>query len=645
MRWYAGRRPGWLWPLALTLLGAFLRWYRLGDTRVLWDHAYPVAQGMRLLQSGVWPALGQPTSFFLSNPPGQAYASLLPLLIWNSYWLTFWFITTLNVLAVPLLYRLSRDLLGETTALIAAFLFAVSPWVIDYSRASWSSALLPVGCVLVLGLLLRALSPGSRRRNATMLAMFVSLALLGQTYFLALVLVPIQAAGVLLTRWHRIPWRGLWAGAAILGASLALYGVAIAANLPAQLLEAGRLGQDASTHATIMRQSVEFGLSYVTGQGYYDGLLPPAMAHVLEWALGLAFGLGVLRAGLRLIRRQPGAWVDGALLVWWIIPVAVLSYNSQPLYQWHLRSTLPAGQLLAAAGIAWLVELKPRLRPGWLAAGAGLALASFSVLHITAAADAAQPGPKPGARLDEITLNAGQQMGALLNQFLNTYQVGELYSDLPDVVPTAWTGRPVSVVSWSIENRLVILPDDRPALYLRTNWGAPPDGVPLSTRVQVFTWPGNAFTSLDLIPAYTRAQEAALPRVRLDWPSDTGLTLLGYTPGAPLRQGQTSVVTTYWRIDSLTEDRGQYIFGPYLHLVNADGSLAVNVSSPGLPGYYYRAGDLYIETIDVPIPVNLSPGTYNLDLGLYDGLHTTGTMFHPAGQADQEFYRTTATVQ
>jgi len=600
---------------------------------------------MRLLQSGLWPTLGQPTTSFLSNPPGQAYASLLPLLLWNSFWLTFWFMTTLNVLAVPLLYRFTRARLGETTSLVAAFLFAVNPWVVTSSRASWSSALLPVGCVLVLGLLLCALAPGARHRNASMLAMFASLALLGQTYFLALVLLPIQAAAVILTRWRSIPWRGLWAGAAVFALGLAAYGAAIAADLPAQLLEARRLTPDASAHATVSLQSAQFGLGFVTGQGYFDNLLPPALALVLEWAIGLAFALGIARAALRLLRRQPEAWVDGALLVWWGIPVAALSYGSQAEYQWHLLSTVPAGQILAASGIAWLAALRPRLRLAWLAAGAGLALASFSALHLTAAANAAQPGPQPGARLDVITLNASQRMGALLNEFMSRYQVTELYSDLPDVVPTAWTGRPVSVVSWSIGNQLVILPDDQPALYLRTNWGAAPLAVPLSTRVQLFTWPGNAFTSLDLVPAYKRAAQAALPQVRIDWPSDTGLSLLGYSIDTPLRPGQTSVMTTYWRIDSLAEMRGQFIFGPYLHLVNVNGSLAINVSAPGLPGYYYRQGDLYVETIDLPIPADLAPGTYNMDLGLYDGLHAAGTMFHPAGQADQEFYRTSVMVQ
>jgi hypothetical protein len=34
-----------------------------------------------------------------------------------------------------------------------------------------------------------------------------------------------------------------------------------------------------------------------------------------------------------------------------------------------------------------------------------------------------------------------------------------------------------------------------------------------------------------------------------------------------------------------------------------------------------------------------------MDLGLYDGLHAAGTLFHPAGLTDQQFYRTTVTVE
>jgi hypothetical protein len=645
MSWCPARRPGWFWAVLVTLLGAFLRWHRLGDTRILWDHAYPVAQAVRLLQTGVWPTLGQPTSFFLSNPPGQAYLSLLPMAIWNSFWLTFWFMTTLNVLSVPLLYSLTRRYVTEKTAIIASFLYAVSPWVIDYSRASWSSAMLPVGCVLVLGLLLRALAPAARHKSRSLFAMFASLALLGQTYFLALILVPVQAAGVILTRWRAIAWRGLLWGAALFAVGLLTYGAAVAANFAMQLQQAGRASQDAGTHATFMWQAVAFGLSYVTGQGEFEWLPVPGLASALEWALGIAFVVGVVVALVRLVQRRPEGWVGGALLVWWVIPVAALSYNNQSLYQWHLRSTLPAGQLLAAMGISWLAQRWPRTRPAWLAAGAGLALAGFAVLQLEALSNAALPGPARSARLDEITVNASQQMGAVVQRALTTYGVSEIYSDLPDVVPTAWTGRPVDSVSWFIDDRLLIMPDNRPALYVQTGWDMPPDQLPNSRRVQTVTWPGSTYTTLDLIPAFTRAAEAQLPKVRLDWTSDTGLTLLGYTLDAPLRTGETSDVTTYWRVDSLAEQRGQYIFGPYLHVVSATGPKLVNVSAPGLPGYYYRQGDLYIETMRVPVPAQARPGTYSLELGLYDGLHAAGTTFHPAGQTPVPFYTAHVDVQ
>ena len=46
------------------------------------------------------------------------------------------FVITLNTLAVWLAYRAAVMLLDERRALIAAFLMAVNPWVIEYSRTT-----------------------------------------------------------------------------------------------------------------------------------------------------------------------------------------------------------------------------------------------------------------------------------------------------------------------------------------------------------------------------------------------------------------------------------------------------------------------------------------------------------------------------
>jgi len=65
----------------LILLAAFLRWHDLGAIRLLWDHSYPIAQAQRLLAFAEFPVLGQKSTFFLSNPPAQAYISAIPLIL------------------------------------------------------------------------------------------------------------------------------------------------------------------------------------------------------------------------------------------------------------------------------------------------------------------------------------------------------------------------------------------------------------------------------------------------------------------------------------------------------------------------------------------------------------------------------------
>ncbi|MBI5352519.1 MAG: hypothetical protein HZB50_07780, partial [Chloroflexi bacterium] len=181
-------------------------------------------------------------------------------------------------------------------------------------------------------------------------------------------------------------------------------------------------------------------------------------------------------------------------------------------------------------------------------------------------------------------------------------------------------------------------PQERPAIYVLLSHGTEPSSLPLAQRKKTIGFANKDFVTFDLIAPMTREQMATLPQVKVDWKSETGLTLLGYTLSESFQRGKTTTITMYWFIDDLVETRGNYIFAPYVHFDSPDGTVRLNVSAPGLPGYHYRLGDLYIQPITLAIPSNAPAGSYHFEMSLYDGLHIKGTTFFPPNEIPKPFY-------
>lgn len=126
------------------IIGAVFRFMALGDVRHGFDEGYPAYDALRILEGHELLLSGQPSSVFLDNPPLMAYLQLLPLLLWRSIWSVYLFVTALNTLAIGVVFLTTRRLLGENAAYVAAFLFAISPWVVHFSRMPWVQGLLPL---------------------------------------------------------------------------------------------------------------------------------------------------------------------------------------------------------------------------------------------------------------------------------------------------------------------------------------------------------------------------------------------------------------------------------------------------------------------------------------------------------------------
>src|SRR5690606_37232666 len=144
------------WELALLaailLLAGALRMGAPGITEFKRDEANLSRLALDLAQGSDFPLLGISSSVGIPNPPISAYLFALPYALDSTPLLATVFVGALNVLAVALTWLLMRRAFDARPALIAALLYAASPWAVLFSRKIWAQDLLPpfvVGAVLL----------------------------------------------------------------------------------------------------------------------------------------------------------------------------------------------------------------------------------------------------------------------------------------------------------------------------------------------------------------------------------------------------------------------------------------------------------------------------------------------------------------
>jgi len=218
--------PPSLLPAAVVLLGAALRFMQMGLIRYGYDQSYPAFQAVGLLDGGAWPVIGQPSSVFLDNPALMPYLQALPLLVVRSPWAVQGFVLLLNSAAVWFVWRAAAEALGRRVGLVAAFLFAVNPWVVFFSRTTWVQSLVPFFMAVVAWGLWPTFT-GERPSPRRFFAGGVALTLLTQTYVQAWGVLPQVALLLLLCR-RRVPRRAFVASAVVFAVAALLYALGLA---------------------------------------------------------------------------------------------------------------------------------------------------------------------------------------------------------------------------------------------------------------------------------------------------------------------------------------------------------------------------------------------------------------------------------
>lgn len=191
--WWKLKDEKFLFILLLAVLSAasFLRFYRLDEYMTfLGDEGRDAIIVKEILTGRNFPLIGPPTSvgnIYLG--PLYYYMMAIPMgIFWLNPVAAAGMNALIGVLTVGLIYYLGKVWFGRVAALIAAFLYAISPVTITYSRSSWNPNPAPFFALIGIFGLYQIHEKGN----------FLWLILVGlafaaalQMHYLALILIPI----------------------------------------------------------------------------------------------------------------------------------------------------------------------------------------------------------------------------------------------------------------------------------------------------------------------------------------------------------------------------------------------------------------------------------------------------------------------
>ena len=622
--------------LVIAVVGAWLRFQRIGDIEYNIDQVYPVWQAFQTLDAHELPLVGQGTSVVFANPPLTGYLFVPVIALVRQPLAAYLLTLMLNTLAIWLAYRALRWLVGTYPALVGAALFAVNPWIIEDSRRTWVQSLAPFFVCLVFWALAPVLTGQARHPRRRTLIATVGLALFAHTYLLAYALLaPVSLLMVLF--WRRVPRRPLIVGSAVFAILMALYAVGLAR----QWSDTRRRAEEFSSgKARLSAEALDHGLRLVTGWQYaaVRGMEAPIndadlRNHLSDglhaiWSAAIVAGSGL--AIMAKIRRPQG---EGSglmvspdagviLLIWFGLPVVMMSYVSRAVHPYYLLLSVPAGHGLAAWGISPLLR-----RRGPALAVVGLLMITGAVNGLNVVRFAQNTAAHPGEDLPE-TLPVAQAT-ALGRRIQAERAPGmAVLSAMDSWTPVTLAGSVFRVEKMSEFDRAALIPASG-GLYILFERdpsspelppsGAEPAGPPLiladGTRIAIWR-------------AYPKDLIIAHPA---DIPSDIDVRFAGWTLTGDLAPGQTATLDTYWRVDALHPDRGIWAFAPYAHLLERGGSRVAIVNGSVVPALEWAPGDVLVQRMEVAVPSSAA-GPFGIKIGLFDSVRRVNAIFRiPSG--------------
>ncbi|TSC88581.1 MAG: Glycosyltransferase [Microgenomates group bacterium Gr01-1014_7] len=338
--------------LGIILLACFLRFYKLsGYMTFLGDEGRDAIIIKKILTEGDLPFIGPPTSvgnIYLG--PFYYYMMTIPMAI-------FWLNPTaaagmdalIGVATVMLIYYLGKIWFGRASALIAAFLYAISPVNIIYSRSSWNPNPAPFFSLIGIWGCYKAYQT---KNFLWFILVGAAAAAALQMHYLVVLLIPIYLI-LWFFQYFQKKGRNILTGS--LGAVIAFWAV----MLPFVLFDLRNnfLNFRAIKKLLFDHQAVEFnplGILVKVPGLYFNNLIGryiTAENLILTAVVGILILLPIIKLIVQRFKGKEMEWSLFALAVWLVIGLVGLSLYQSSIYDHYLGFLNPAPYLLLAASL------------------------------------------------------------------------------------------------------------------------------------------------------------------------------------------------------------------------------------------------------------------------------------------------------
>jgi hypothetical protein len=189
------------------------------------------------------------------------------------------------------------------------------------------------------------------------------------------------------------------------------------------------------------------------------------------------------------------------------------------------------------------------------------------------------------------------------------------------------TGQTFRVGSSLTPSRHYNLPRWKPGeVVLGQYWlDIPPQAAPGPAQLQIHLVNSSGFAydeifpldEIEIRPSERNFNPPAHLDHRLDARFAAQITLLGLdcAPECRANPGETLNLTLHWRAE-VTPDKSYTVF---THLLDATETVRVNADhAPPKPSQGWLPGEIITDPVTLPLPTDLAPGNYTLEIGLYD---------------------------